>query len=70
MTELSIHTISDLQIHVYHHGIPQVPIRGFGHILDIDLQALLGNPPPSFKDHRKAKNMYLNRYGERDGWEN
>ena len=32
---------------------------------DIDLQDLPGNPPPSFKDHRKAKNPYLSRYGER-----
>ena len=30
------------------------------------LQALLGNPPSSFKDHRKAKNPYHSRYGE--GW--
>ena len=26
MNELSIHTISDLQLHVHHHGIPKVPI--------------------------------------------
>ena len=30
------------------------------------LQALPGNPPSSFKDHRKAKNPYHLRYGE--GW--
>ena len=30
------------------------------------LQALTGNPPSSFKDHRKAKNLYHSRYGE--GW--
>ena len=24
-----------------------------------------GNPPYYFKDHRKAKNLYLSRYGER-----
>ena len=29
------------------------------------LQALPGNPPSSFKDHRKAKNPYHSRYGER-----
>ena len=28
------------------------------------LQALPGNPPYSFKDHRKAKNMYLLKYVE------
>ena len=33
-------------------------------IYDITLQALLCNLPPSFKDHRKAKNLYLSRYGE------
>ena len=32
ITELSIHTISDLQLHVHHHGIPKVPIGGFGQI--------------------------------------
>ena len=26
MNELSIHTISNLQLHVCHHGIPKVPI--------------------------------------------
>ena len=30
------------------------------------LQALPGNPPSSFKDHRKAKYPYHLRYGE--GW--
>ena len=32
----------------------------------MDLQALPGNPPSPFKDHRKAKNLYHSRYGE--GW--
>ena len=60
-----IHTISGLQLHGCHHGIPKVPIRGFGQIYDISLQDLPGKPPPSFKDHRKAKNPYILRYGER-----
>ena len=47
MKELSIHKIADLQLHVQHHGIPKVHIRGFGQIYDIALQALLGNPPSS-----------------------
>ena len=64
MNELSIHTIADLQIHVHNHGIPKVPIRGFGQIYDIALQDLPENPPSYFKDHRKAKNPYLSRYGE------
>ena len=65
MNELSIHTIDDLQLHVHHHGIPKVPIQGFGQIYDIALQDLPGNPPYSFKDHMKAKNIYILRYGER-----
>ena len=65
MNELRIHTIADIQFHVHHRGIPKVPIRGFDRIYDISLQARPGNPPSSFKDHRKAKNLYLSRYGER-----
>ena len=64
MDELSIHTIADLQLHVHHHDIPNVSIRYFGQIYDIALQSLMGNPPPSFRDHRKSKNLYLSRYGE------
>ena len=65
MNELSIHTIAYIQLHVHNRGIPNVHIQGFGHIYDIAFQALPGNPPPSFKGHRKAKNPYLSRYGER-----
>ena len=64
MNELRIHTIADLQLYVSHHS--KVPIRGFDQIYAMDLQALPGNPPSSFKDHRKAKNPYHSRYGE--GW--
>ena len=64
MNELSIHTISDIQLRVNHHGTPKVPIRGFGRIYDIALQALPVNPTPSFKDHRKEKNLDISRYGE------
>ena len=63
MDQLRIHTIADIQLHVRHHG--KVPIRGFGRIYAISLQDLPGNPPSSFKDHRKAKNPYLSIYGER-----
>ena len=63
MNELSIQTIADIQIHVHHHGIPKVPIQGFGRIYYIALQDLPGNPPSSFKDHRKSKNQYLTSYG-------
>ena len=64
MNGLIIHTIADLQLHVRHRG--KVPIRGFGRIYAMALQALPGNPLSSFKDHRKAKNPYHSRYGE--GW--
>ena len=64
MNELSIHTIDDIQIRAHHHGTPKVHIGGFGQIFDIALQALPGNPPPSFKYHKKAKNTYILRYGE------
>ena len=63
MNELIIHTISDLQIHVRHHG--KVPIQGFDQIYAMALQDLLWNPPFSFKDHKKAKTPYHSRYGER-----
>ena len=63
MNELRIHTIADLQLHVRHRG--KVPIRGFGQIYEMALQALPGNLLSSFKDHRKAKNPYHSRYGER-----
>ena len=42
-----------------------MPIQGFNRINDMALQALPGNPTSFFKDHRKAKNPYLSRYGER-----
>ena len=63
MNELSIHKIAGIQLHVRHHGIQQLPIQGFGRIYDIPLQALPGKVPPYFKDHRKAKNLYISRYG-------
>ena len=48
INELSIHTIADLQLHVHHHDIPKVPIRGFGLIYEMYLQDLPGNPPPPY----------------------
>ena len=62
MKDLSIHTITDIQLHVRHHGMPKVQIWGFGQIYEISLQALPGKPPPYFKDHRQYKNMYLLSY--------
>ena len=69
INELSINTIADIQLHVHHHGIPKVHIRGFGRIYDISIQALPGNPPFSFKDHRKAK-IRIFQGMEIDGWTN
>ena len=60
MNELRIHTIADLQLRVRHCG--KVPIPGFDRIYAMALQALPGNPPSSFKDHRKAKNPYHSRH--------
>ena len=52
MNELSIDTIADLQLHVCHHGILKVHIRGFGQIYDIALQDLPGITPSYFKYHK------------------
>ena len=62
MTELRIHTIADLMLHVRHNG--KVHIQDFDRIYAMALQALPGKPPSSFKDHMKAKNSYHSRYGE------
>ena len=40
-------------------------LHGFGQIYDIAPQAIPGNPPSYFKDHRKAKNLYISSYGKR-----
>ena len=63
MNELRIHMIADLQLHVRHHG--KMPIRDLDQIYAMYLQALPGKHPSSFNDHRKAKNTYISRYGER-----
>ena len=62
MTELRIHTIADLMLHVRHNG--KVHIQDFDRIYAMALQALPGKPPSSFKDHMKAKSSYHSRYGE------
>ena len=64
MNELIIHTIADLQLHVCRRG--KMSILGFDQIYAMALQALPGNPPSYFKDHRETKNPYHSRYGE--GW--
>ena len=64
MNEINIHTIADLQRYVRKYGLPRLPIRGLCQIYEHGLVALPGKPTPSIKDHRKAKNTYLSRYGE------
>ena len=45
--------------------LPKLSIRGLGQIYDHALVALPRKPTPSVKDHRKARNPYYSRYGER-----
>ena len=65
MDEINNHAIADLQRYVRLYGFPKLPIRGFGRMYEHRLEALPGKPTPSIKDHRKAKNPYFLRYGER-----
>ena len=65
LNDINIHTIADLQRYVRSYGLPKLPIRGLGQIYEHGLVALPGKPMPSIKDHRKAKNPYFSRYGER-----
>ena len=65
MNEINIHTISDLQRCVRSYGLPKLPILGLGQIYEHGLVALPGKPTPSIRDHRKAKNPFFLRYGER-----
>ena len=65
MNEINIHTIANLQRYVRSYGFPKLPIRGLGQIYENGLVALTMKPRPSIKDHRKAKNPYFSRYGDR-----
>ena len=65
MNEINVHTIADFQRYVRSYGLPKLPIRGLGQIYEHALVALPGKPTPSIIDHRKAKNTYFLRYGER-----
>ena len=65
MNEINIHTISGLQSSVRSYGLPKQPIHGLGQIYEHELVALPRKSAPSIKDHRKAKNHYFLRYGER-----
>ena len=65
INEMNIHTISDLQRYVRPYGLPKLTIRGLGRSYENGLEALPRKPTSSIKDHKKAKNSYLSRYGER-----
>ena len=65
MNEINVHTISDFQRYVQSYGFPMLPIRGLGQIDEHGLVDLPGKPTPSIKYHRKAKNPYFSRYGEK-----
>ena len=65
MNDINIHTIVNLQMYVQSYGLPKLSIRGLSQIYEHGLVALPGKPTPSIKYHRKEKNPYLSRYGER-----
>ena len=62
MNEINVYTIADFQRYVRSYGLPKLSIHGLGQIYDHALVALPGKPPPSIKDHRKARNPYYSRY--------
>ena len=64
MNEINIHAIADLQRYVRSYGFTNLSIRGLGQIYEHALVALPGKPKPSIKNHRKAKNPHLSRYGD------
>ena len=65
MNEINVHTIANLQRYVQSYGLPKLSIRGLGQIYEHALVDIPGKPTPSVKDHRKARNPYFSRYGER-----
>ena len=60
-----IHTIANLQRYVRSYGLPKLPVRGLGRIYEHILVDLPRKPTSYIKDHRKSKNPYFLRYGER-----
>ena len=65
MHEIKVHTISDFQWYVQSYGLPKLSISGLGQIYEHALVALPRKPSPSVKGHRKARNPYYSRYGDR-----
>ena len=65
MHEINVPTIADFQRYVQCYGLPKLSICGLGQIYERALVALPGKKEPSVKDHRKARNPYYSRYGDR-----
>ena len=59
INEMKIQTIAYLQRYVQSYELPKLPIRVLGRIYEHGLKALPGKTTPSIKDHRKAKNIFL-----------
>ena len=65
MNYINGHTIADFQRYVQSYGLPKLSTSGLGKIYERALVALPGKPAPSVKYHRKARNPYYLRYGDR-----
>ena len=65
MHEINVHAIAYFQRYVQSYGLPKLSIRGLGQIYKRALVALPREKEPSVKDHRKARNPYYLRYGDR-----
>ena len=65
INEINVHTIADFKRYVRSYGLPKLSIRSLGQIYNHSLVALPRKSTPSFKCHRKARNPYYSRYGER-----
>ena len=69
MSRTAGHKIADLQLHVRHHGILKVHIRGFNQIYDISLQDLPVTPLLLSTNTGKQK-ICIFQDMEIDGWTN
>ena len=65
MHEINVHTITDFQRYVQSYGLPKLSICGLGQIYERAMVALPRKREPSVKDHRKARNPYYSRYGDK-----
>ena len=65
MHDINVNTIADFQRYVQSYGLPKLSIRGLGQIYERALVVLPGKKELSVKDHKKARNPYYSRYGDR-----